>query len=145
MNERSHPPGNFDIWGCALWIVAVILLLGVFFPAIGTKGDRKRDQAKALVLQLKAALMAHQTEFGNLPTGTNAELMVVLQGNNPRKLVLFDANLSSINSQHEVIDPWGTPILFDLSDQQNPRIWSCGKDRQDNGGKQGSDDLASWR
>jgi len=92
-----------------------------------------------------AALKAYFTEYSEGLTGTNAQVMTVLRGQNPRKIVFFDSAARDFNSQGEFIDPWGTPLRFDLSKPETPRVWSCGPNRKDDDGAEGSDDIASWR
>ena len=50
-----------------------------------------------------------------------------------------------MNAKGELTDPWGTPYRFDLSDPKSPRVWSCARNRKDDGGAQSSDDIVSWR
>jgi hypothetical protein len=87
----------------------------------------KVAQAKTDVAGLSSALGAYNAEYGTLPTGTAAEVMNAFRGENPRKI------------------PWGTPYVLDLSKPEAPRVWSCGPNRRDEGGAQGSDNIVSWR
>ena len=73
--------------------------------------------------------------------------MNTLRGANPRKIVFFDGKpTAKFNSpQGAFLDPWGTPYRIDLSNPEEPRVWSCGPNRRDEGGAKGSDDIVSWR
>lgn len=68
-----------------------------------------------------------------------------LLGENPRKIVFFAGPEKNFTPHGEYLDPWGTPYRFDLSDPKAPRVWSCGPNRKDEGGAEGSDDIVSWR
>ena len=90
-------------------------------------------------------MKSYFTEYNEALTGNNAQVMTVLRGENARKIVFFDAHPQDYNSQGELIDPWGTPYRFDLSKPDAPRVWSCGPNRKDEDGAEGSDDIVSWR
>jgi hypothetical protein len=95
------------------------------------------------VQQLASAINQFRTEYGFHPMGSNAEIIKALRGDNPRKIVFFEAPSQSYNEQGEVIDPWGAPLLFDIRDGQEPRIRSIGPDGKDNAGAPDSDDITS--
>ena len=101
--------------------------------------------ARAQSAQLIAALQRYAREYGAPPTGQAPQALRKLRGENPRRIAFFKATARAYDSQGELLDPWGTPYRFDLSDPQNPRVWSCGKNRRDDGGAEGSDDIPSWR
>jgi hypothetical protein len=145
---EGDEPKKKDIWGWALLAFAVFpfCLLALATPGI-MKAAKQVAQTTALrtVQELRAAIDAHFTEYSFRPTGDHADILATLRGGNPRKIGFFKATPQSFNAKGELIDPWGTSYLFDLTDLDFPRIWSCGKNRQDDGGRPGSDDVVSWR
>jgi hypothetical protein len=66
-------------------------------------------------------------------------------GANPRKIVFIEVRETRINTQGEFVDPWGTPYRIDVSKPDAPRVWSCGPNRKDENGADGSDDIVGWR
>jgi hypothetical protein len=98
-----------------------------------------------MAVQTATAIKAYYAEYASGLTGNDAQTMTALCGGNPRKIVFFEALNKYFGVSGDLIDPWGTPYRFDLSDPMNPRVWSCGKNRRDEGGAKGSDDLASWQ
>lgn len=135
-----------------LWAVAIGIVVFVFWILIPEftltrriiRGRAERSQAHAAVTSMATAVKSYLTEYGFRPEGDNAQITATLRGDNPRKIVFFEAPVKSYNPSGELIDPWGTPCRFDLSGPET-RIWSCGRDRVDNGGAEGSDDIVSWR
>ena len=129
-----------------LYGLLFFFVIGLLFPLVGhPKEHPRRAEARTLVLGLAAAAKAYATEYGAPVSGSPAQIMATWRGDNPRKIVFFDAYPSSFNAQGEAVDPWGTPVRFDLSDPQKPRVWSCGGNRKDESGAEGSDDIVSWR
>ena len=84
-------------------------------------------------------------EYHTHLAGDNAYVTGILMGNNPHKIAFIVPSTKLINNRGEYTDPWGTPYQFDFSDPEHPRIWSCGRDRHDDHGATGSDDITSWR
>jgi type II secretory pathway pseudopilin PulG len=139
-------PKRIVRWAIILGVIALAYLVIVPPRRSFMMEQRKRVQAKATAGQLAAALQQYFAEYGSgFMVNTNAIVMGTLQGGNPRKIVFFETAPQWINAQGELIAPWGTPYSFDLSVPQNPRIWSCGKNRRDDSGAEGSDDIPSWR
>ncbi len=91
------------------------------------------------------ALRAYYSEFGTAPTGTNAEIIRVLLGANPRKIVFFEPSPKQLNAAGELFDPWGVPYRIDTSDPAKPRIYSFGPNKQDDGDAPKSDDIGNSR
>jgi type II secretory pathway pseudopilin PulG len=142
--KRRFPSTGF------LVTVAIILLLLLFvvfqsiWPGGMNRTAMKRAEAKVAVTNLSAALQSYDTEYGSLPTGTNAEIMNALRGANPHKIAFFESRADRFDKIGAFLDPWGTPYHIDLSDPKVPKVHSSGKDKIDNGGESGFDDIASW-
>lgn len=135
-------------WGKAvLWLLILGVVAGLLFPRVSLDANRHRPRAEArsFVVALLSATKAYATEYGSPVSGSHAQILAALGGNNQREIVFFDTAASRFNAHGELMDPWGTPYHFDLSDLKQPRIWSCGPNRKDENGAEGSDDIVSWR
>lgn len=124
--------------------IAFCIMLGVLigFPLL--RQQAKRAATKAATAQLVGGMKQFATEFGPLPTGTNAQIIATLRGGNLRKIIFFECKPASVNANGEFIDEWGTPYRIDTTNPAFPWVYSFGQDRQDNGGAAGSDDVTSW-
>lgn len=130
-----------------LIILGVAALVGLLFPQVSLDTNRHRPHAESLSLVqgLLTATNAYATEYGSPVSGSPAQILATLRGGNPHKTMFFDTGPSRINAQGALVDYWRTPIRFDMSNPQKPRIWSCGPNRKDEGGAAGTDDIVSWR
>lgn len=120
--------------------IMLVVLIGV--PLLRLQA--KRAATKAATAQLLAGMKQFATEYGFLPTGTNAQIIATLRGGNPRRITFFECKLTSINALGEFLDEWGTPYRIDTTNPAFPWVYSFGNDKQDNGGAPGSDDVPSW-
>lgn len=148
MNADS-PSGKrpfIERWGAILiGLFVVFVLVGLLFPAVGVSKRSLRAEARQVVQLLSVAIKAYNTEYGTPLAGSPSEILAALRGRNLREIDFFDMRQDAFNSQGEVMDPWGTPYRFNLSDPQQPRVWSCGGNRKDENGAEGTDDIVSWR
>jgi hypothetical protein len=144
----SQPPTK-SLKKFGFWIVGAFvcfLFCGLVDVLYFDRGISKSGYTHLWIPIVSSSLKAYLTEYGEMPTGTNAEIMAKLMGRNPRKIVFCDLKgPNRLNKNGELIDLWGTPYRFDTSDPKNPRVWSCGPNRNDEGGAEGSDDIVSWR
>ncbi len=131
--------------GWIFLIFAILLVGALLFPTIDERKPHELFAARTQINNVVVALRLYRVEYGESLTGENAYLTRTLHGQNLRGIVFLASKKESINRSGEMIDFWGTPLRFDISDPKNPRVWSCGKDRRDDGGAEGSDDITSWR
>jgi Bacterial type II secretion system protein G. len=131
----------------ALAVVALLLaaLAYLLFPSVSdgpTPQSKRRSIAKNDVNQISQSLDFYKKEYGTFPSGNIFQIMKILSGSNQRGIVFIT---SSTLSEDAPIDPWGHQLLIDLSNSNSrSRVWSMGPDGINQGGKDGSDDLASW-
>lgn len=131
--------------------LAGILIAGLWFPGIFQcerhPSARKIDvnEARSETRMLAMTLGFYQAGFGELPSGDHVQVVASLTGKNPRNLVFYEPPHGRVNARGELLDPWGATYRFDTSDPKQPRVWSCGPNRRDDGGAEGSDDIISWR
>lgn len=146
--ERKLTQGRGPVW---LWFIPVSLgclfaLHYAFFHLAYARGISKSAYMRGYVRSVGAALQQYRVEYGEMPQGTNAEITSKLMGQNPRKIVFLEQQgPNRLNSRGELVDIWDTPYRFDFSSPDMPRVWSCGPNRKDENGAEGSDDIVSWR
>lgn len=145
--KRSSP-------GWVLIGIVILCLAGVWLVrrvlhdnprAFSGSGLSVKAEVRNSMESFVAGVKQYRTEYGHFPFGGNAEIVAALRGKNPRGFTFFAIRPDSINTDGAFTDPWGTPYRLDLSNPENPRVWSCGKNRRDDGGAEGSDDIPSWR
>ena len=128
------------------WVFTFVVIAGLLFPwgmSAPSPDEKRRHRARNELGQICISLKAHVVEYGYLPSGSNAEIMAVLRGGNPRGVVFLEAQI--FNALGEFTDPWGTPYHIDTSNSEYPWGYSFGKDTKDDGGALESDDIPSWR
>ena len=145
-SEKNPRPASVRVLlflGPIVALALVLLLVAWLFGRNRETGDRIHAQLteKAMVYAMKT----YATEYGRPVSGSPQEILAALSGQNERQIVFFQPNSIRTNALGELIDPWGVPYRFDLSKPEAPRIWSCGPNRKDEGGAEGSDDIVSWR
>lgn len=128
-----------------LGIVAILLFFIQIWESLHFAKTVRKAETKTIEAGVLTALKAYATEYGYSLTGNPVQMFAALRGNNQRKIIFFEVRSDRFNAQGELIDPWDTPYRFDLSKPDAPRIWSCGPNRKDEGGAEGSDDIVSWR
>jgi hypothetical protein len=85
----------------------------------------------AIVLEnMSRAIHQFGTMFGGNPVGTNPEITSQLTGNNPKHINFLNAEAGMrVNTNGELVDPWGTPYFFHQLSGTDMEIHSAGPDR----------------
>jgi hypothetical protein len=79
---------------------------------------------------MRTVFHSYQSMFGGNPVGTNLEITKALEGGNPKQThFISEENGMRINSQGELIDPWGTPYFFHQLSGTEMEIHSAGPDK----------------
>jgi hypothetical protein len=144
-SHETSTHGPTTPWIRWLAIVAILLIAcGFLFPIVDRPPLERRNRTRTDVINLAAAIRQFTTEYGLPPSGSQAEIMNALFGDNARKIMFFETNPKWISPAGEFLDPWGTPYRIDLSDPVKPKVYSCGKDKHDDGGADHSDDIRNW-
>lgn len=107
--------------------------------------NARRARVRQTEADLLSAMKTYSTEYGYSVTGDPAQILAVLRGDNQRKIIFIEIGPERFNSKGELLDSWGMPYRFDFSKPDAPRVWSCGPNRKDEGGAEGTDDIVSWR
>jgi hypothetical protein len=114
---------------CALGAVIIILLTFMILPA-GSRGRRKGTSVVVLELScFIVALKEYQVEFKSLPVGNDAEIAKSLMGNNEKQMQFLEFKPSRIDSEGRILDPWGTPYKFVISNT-TITVSSAGKNKK---------------
>jgi hypothetical protein len=117
-------------------IVTVILVVGLLAGVVwgGKTWTTLRANARtatfnADVENLFVALQKFKERTGSYPMGSNAEIAKILQGNNPKNVIVIIGPKIPMNEKGEFIDPWGTPLRIYFSDS-GVLIRSAGPNRR---------------
>ena len=62
------------------------------------------------VENLFVGLQRYKEYVGQYPNGSNAKIVKALMGENPKSVIILVGRKTDLNSQGELIDPWGTPL-----------------------------------
>jgi hypothetical protein len=134
------------------WLIILGITAIVFWLIMLQAGNHariyrnaRRAQTHHQELEVVIAMNGYVAEYGAPVSGDPAQIIALLSGQNQRKIVFMEFRQDRFNSKGELTDEWGTPYHFDLSKPDAPRIWSCGPNRTDESGAEGSDDIVSWR
>jgi hypothetical protein len=75
-------------------------------------------------------LRDYRSLTGANPVGSNAEIMRVIMGDNPKRAKLGPPEGLSLNGDGELMDRWGTPYFFHQLSADLMEIRSAGPDRK---------------
>lgn len=83
-----------------------------------------------VIENMRHAIKDYGSMFGGNPVGENAEITSQLMGQNPKQanFIQPDAGMR-VNSQGELVDPWGTPYFFHQLSGTEMEIHSAGPDK----------------
>jgi hypothetical protein len=81
------------------------------------------------LVDIKFAMEGYVSKYASYPTGTQAQIIKTLCGNNPQRYVFLDIHILKFNSQEECLDPWGTPLAINFSPTNSFVISSAGQDK----------------
>jgi len=85
----------------------------------------------AVIDHLRNVFHQYASMFGGNPVGTNPEITAALHGGNPKGADFIDPEAGMrIDSQGDLIDPWGTPYFFHQLSGQEMEIHCAGPDRK---------------
>jgi hypothetical protein len=78
---------------------------------------------------MRTVVRQYGSMFAGNPVGTNPEITLALQGENPKHINFLKADGNRVNSQGELVDVWGTPYFFHQISGTEMEIRSAGPDR----------------
>ena len=124
--------------------IAVLVCIAAF-AVVKTQGQRfdknigKFNTDADNVIQ---GLQQYKEFVGSYPGGTNnVDIVRALQGKTEKKVLILSVQKSDLNEKGEMLDPWGTPLMFYFSGNA-VLIRSAGPNKAwEDSGIIGSDDL----
>jgi len=133
-----------------LLVAGILAVLAAFaIPSLmGTAEKAKNDIARAGVKRngpIAKGLDQYKWDVGRFPdTDEGLQALFVPKGQadndnykGPYMMGVYE----------ELLDPWNTPYEYRSPGDMNEEgydLWSAGSDREDNSGKEGSDDVKNW-
>jgi len=123
-------------------LVIVILLIGIgavwgWTAASKWTKDKPVRAFNSEVDNLFEAFHQYKTHVGNYPTGNNSEIAkALLEGHNPKKIIIVAVRKAELNSKGEIVDPWGTPLKIYFANNE-VLIRSAGPNKQFDDSKSG--------
>lgn len=123
-------------------LIVAILLAGIgavwgWTAASNWNKDRSVRAFNAEVDNLFDAFHQYKTHVGSYPSGTSAEIAkALLEGNNPKKVIIIAVKKAELNAKGEIVDPWGTPLKIYFANNE-VLIRSAGPNKQFDDSKSG--------
>jgi hypothetical protein len=100
----------------------------LYTPAFTSTNDLP---AQVVLENMRVAIRNYGSTFGGNPVGTNPEITQALAGGNSKQIQFLNADSGlRINSNGELVDPWGTPFFFHQLSGSETEIHSAGPDRK---------------
>jgi len=104
-------------------IMILIAVLGCVVAAIWLTSSMPNWRVNARMARLDTdiqnlfdGLQQYKEHVGTYPTGSNAQLVKALRGQNPKNIIILVSRKNELNAKGEFIDPWGTPFRIYFSD-----------------------------
>lgn len=123
-------------------LIVVILLAGIgavwgWSAAKNWTRDKPVRQFNAEVDNLFEAFHQYKQHVGEYPRGTPVEIAkALLEGANPKRIIILAVKKAEVNAKGEIIDPWGTPLKIYFANNE-VLIRSAGPNKQFDDSKSG--------
>jgi hypothetical protein len=122
-------------------IVAILVVgIGAVWAYNAVKSwnqERPIRQFNAEVDNLFEAFHQYRQHVGEYPKGTPVEIAkALLEGQNPKKIIILAVRKAELNSKGEIVDPWGTPLKIYFANNE-VLIRSAGPNKQFDDSKAG--------
>lgn len=134
--RKSKPkPREMDVHGLVLKVLAgLVVLLVIVALCLPTSRPRTQLPLRLKTLGLMQAVMlavaSYQAESGHpMEVQSTAELVKVLQGDNPQKKVFFVFQSSELNARGELVDKWRMPMRISYDARKQLMLQSSGPDQ----------------
>jgi hypothetical protein len=123
-------------------LIIVFLLAGIgavwgWTAANKWTKDKPVRAFNAEVDNLFEAFHQYKNYVGSYPTGSSTEIAkALLEGNNPKKIIILAVKKAELNAKGEIVDPWGTPLKIYFANNE-VLIRSAGPNKQFDDSKSG--------
>lgn len=125
----------------------VVLIIAILLVGIGAvwgwsavnrwNKDRSVRAFNAEVDNLFEAFHQYKTYVGSYPSGNSTEIAkALLEGQNPKKIIIIAVKKAEVNAKGEIVDPWGTPLKIYFANNE-VLIRSAGPNKQFDDSKSG--------
>lgn len=125
----------------------IVLIIAILLTGIGAvwgwttanKWTKERSVRafNAEVDNLFEAFHQYKTHVGSYPMGNSVEIAkALLEGNNPKKIIILAVKKAELNAKGEIVDPWGTPLKIYFANNE-VLIRSAGPNKQFDDSKSG--------
>ena len=92
-------------------IITMLAGLGYVVKAWTTwRVNARASRLNVDVENIFTGLQEFKEHVGSYPTGSNAEIVKALMGKNSKNIIILVGRKNDLNSQGEMVDPWGTPL-----------------------------------
>lgn len=125
-----------------LFAGVAVLLLGLTLALLFQTSSWTGNHVSPVEFELSAlttALESYRTKNGSYPKGDSRTISRILSGRNEEEVVYIEWAQERISPEGDMLDRWGTPYDFILT-EQGPVIRSAGKNRTFDSGDRGNDD-----
>jgi len=105
-------------------VTITVLVLGVLGAAgvlwVAKAWTLKKTDEKVLKFNsdcdnLILGIQQYKEFVGTYPMGNNGQIVKSLLGQTDKKVLILAVRRSDLNDKGEIVDPWGTPLLFYFS------------------------------
>jgi hypothetical protein len=103
--------------------LALILVgvAGVLWVAKGwtlKRADEKVAKFNSDCDNLILGIQQYKEFVGTYPMGNNQQIVKALLGQTEKKVLILAIRRTELNDKGEIVDPWGTPLLFYFSNNE---------------------------
>jgi hypothetical protein len=94
-------------------VITVVLGVAWVVSSVNTwQVNARAGQLNADIENLFVGFQTYKEHVGEYPRGNNAQIVKALLGKNPKNVIILVGQKNDVNSQGEVVDPWGTALRF---------------------------------
>jgi hypothetical protein len=114
------------------FVALLLLTFAVIFLPINphlSKKQQQRIRCQLEISEIATGFEKYKTTYQGYPSGNKLVLWKQLSGDNPQKIIFAEIKASSINTNGEFLDPWGTPYAINFSSTNSFTLSSAGKDK----------------
>ena len=122
---------RYWIVGFVVFVTVLFISVAIFLPQLARMGSQPSPMfcTTSLASLLWVSVEGYKSDFGSYPTGNNAHILQVLQGDNTKKTQYLVVEPGDTNALGQCIDGWGTPFEFTAVSTNALFIRSAGPNR----------------
>ncbi len=97
-------------------IGAVVATIWLVHTVASLRVNARMSKLNTDVENLFTGLQEYKEHVGTYPTGSNAQVVKALRGQNQKNIIILVNRKNELNDKGEVMDTWGTPLRLYFSD-----------------------------